>query len=358
MALNAIEAVSPAINRSIQQLFRPFRFSYWWRMAVVGFLAGEMEGGGGFNGINIPQGGGERKTSTPPDSFLPPDLGFPGREQLMHWLPWILLGMLALTVLVIFFIYLSSRFRFILFDSVLTGRCSIRQGWSRWSWQATHYFLWLVFWELASLAVVGLVIGLPLLMAWRAGIFHHADQHVGLLIIVGLALLLLFLLVAVASVVVSVLAKDFLVPIMALQGLGFRDGWRRLGAMMKVEKRHYAGYIGMKIVLSLLFDVVLGIIGLVLVLVFALVVAVIAVPLAALISANKSALLIAIAVVLGVIAACVFLFISCLLTVPEVVFFQAYSLHFFVFRFRPLQERMFRRPPTELAVTPLPSPAF
>src|SRR5438445_11235213 len=53
--LGPTEVIGPAFERAKAQLFAPFRWGFWWRMAIVAFFAGEI-GGGGFN-INIPNGG-------------------------------------------------------------------------------------------------------------------------------------------------------------------------------------------------------------------------------------------------------------------------------------------------------------
>src|SRR5207248_11156288 len=49
-SLSPTDAVSPAIHRASALLFKPFRWNFYWRMAVVAFLTGEL-GGGGFNRI-------------------------------------------------------------------------------------------------------------------------------------------------------------------------------------------------------------------------------------------------------------------------------------------------------------------
>src|SRR5437667_11842853 len=51
--LGPTEVIGPAFERAKAQLFAPFRWGFWWRMASVALFAGEI-GGGGFN---IPSGG-------------------------------------------------------------------------------------------------------------------------------------------------------------------------------------------------------------------------------------------------------------------------------------------------------------
>ncbi len=38
--ITAVQAMTPALERTKQQLFLPFRFSHWWRLALTSLLAG------------------------------------------------------------------------------------------------------------------------------------------------------------------------------------------------------------------------------------------------------------------------------------------------------------------------------
>ena len=50
--LSATECVTPAFRHTTQQMFRPFRLSFWLRIAVLGLFTGEFAGEG-FHG-NFP----------------------------------------------------------------------------------------------------------------------------------------------------------------------------------------------------------------------------------------------------------------------------------------------------------------
>jgi hypothetical protein len=49
MPISAADAINPAFQHAKQQLFQPFHFAQWPRLAFVGLLAGEMGSGGGCN---------------------------------------------------------------------------------------------------------------------------------------------------------------------------------------------------------------------------------------------------------------------------------------------------------------------
>src|SRR2546421_8436570 len=56
--LSAVESIRPAINRTEGQLFHPFRWTKWWRIAMLGLATGEFasQSIGGYN-FNLPGGG-------------------------------------------------------------------------------------------------------------------------------------------------------------------------------------------------------------------------------------------------------------------------------------------------------------
>jgi len=72
----------------------------------------------------------------------------------------------------------------------------------------------------------------------------------------------------VAQLVIHVMSKDFVVPQMALEGIGPFEGWQRLWPQIKAETGGYAAYIGMKIVMAIGAAVVLGIVSAIVMLLF------------------------------------------------------------------------------------------
>src|SRR3954470_3422099 len=160
-SLSPVDSFSPAIQRASGLLFKPFRWRFYWRMAVVAFLTGEL-GGGGIN--NIPTSfptdhGRHRGGSSEFIGSLPWHL-----PATLNTVDWIIIGsvaVLALVAVVLVFLYVASIFRFILFDSVLTGTCSIREGWSRRQREGRKYFQWSLIVMAISLSVFVAIFGTP-----------------------------------------------------------------------------------------------------------------------------------------------------------------------------------------------------
>ena len=117
---------------------------------------------------------------------------------------------------------------------------------------------------LAVVSVLGscLLIGVPLLIAWRAGLFHHPGEHLLALILAASRLLLILIAYFYGRAVTGLFAKDFCVPIMAMENVGVLDAWRRLLPMLAAEKMAFAGYVLMKIVLAIGSAIIFGIITL------------------------------------------------------------------------------------------------
>lgn len=357
--LSAIDAVSPAFQQAKRQLFQPFRFGVWARLAVVGLATGEFAtgGGGGFDTIRIPVPEPIRGRG-PDNRFWLVDSP---SERFWEFLPLILAGIALLFLLWFALVYIHSIFRFVLLDSVLTGRCALRESWRRWQGPGRRYFLWQLGFALVTLVALAIVIGGPVLLAWRAGLFRAAAGSIGLVVLGVLLLFLILLGFIVVTGVIAVLAKDFLVPLMALEELGALDAWRRLLPLLAADKWGFAGYVLMKIVLAVGSAILFGILDLIVLFVLAIPLGIAAVAIIAAGGAaglTWNAFTIGAAVLAGLVALAGLLYLFSFVSVPAVIFFQAYTVHFFGGRYPPLGALLVHSPaPAAPESAPLPAPA-
>ena len=340
MPLSAVDVVSPAFQRAKGLLFKPFRFAMWWRVAIISLLAGEISGsGGGPANFQIPanthgQQGGDHFLA---QSFPPAQLAL---------IVTVLVA--AALLLFILLILLNSVFRFLLFDVIVTGRYRIREGWRRWFSDGARFFWWQAGVSLAMMLALSLLVGVPVLLAWRAGVFRQPGEHVALLVLGGMLLFVLLVLLFVTGALVAVFSKDFLVPVMALEKVGPIDGWRRLWPMLRAEGASYAAYIGMKIVLALGAAFLFGIVDLIVIFILLIPGALIAVAVVAAVAAlglTWNPLTIALAVVLGVLAFLALMWLIAMINVPAAVFFEAYPLIFLAGRYPALNAVLHPAPP-------------
>ncbi len=333
-----MDAISLAVEHTKQQLFRPFRVGQWTKLAIVGLLAGEL-GGGGFNGnFNSFRHSGSGSSSP-----------FPG----LHGIDFAVLGgliaviVIAGIVLGIVLMYISSVMRFILFDSILAKECHIREGWSRRQDPGWKLFLWKLLYTLIAFAGMVVLLGIPAIFAFGAGWFHVPKEHLVGLILGGIAVFIVLMLFFVIMGVIFVLTKDFVVPQMALENISAFEGWRRLWPKIAAEKGGYAGYIGMKILLAIATGIVVGLASIIL----AVIVAIPTIGLGILaVLTGKSAGLtwdaytITLAIVVGCVLFAGFYYLVCLISVPVIVFFPAYSIYFFAARYPALSAALYPVP--------------
>jgi hypothetical protein len=346
LPLSAVDAISPAFEHARQQLTRPFRANQWAKLGLVGLLAGEMSSGGG--GCN-------------PGSFQMPH---PNNSQRFLELPFpsamftaSLIAVLLVTgfVLFILFLYVNSVMRFVLFDSVVSKECRIWQSWSRRQGPGRRFFVWQILLALASIMGFTILAGIPAGFAFLVGWLRNPKEHMIPLILGGMALFFVLLFVVVVLMLVHVMTKDFVVPQMALEEISAIEGWRRLWPQIKQEKGGYAAYVGMKIVMAIGAAIILGIVSAIVMLLFLIPIS--GLGAVAVIGGMAAGLTwnlytITIAVVAGSIAVFSLLYVISLVSVPAVVFFPAYSIHFFASRYPALSALLYPVPPP--VMPPLP----
>jgi len=349
LPISAVDAINPAFQHARQQLLQPFRSSQWAKLALVILMAGELSSGGG--GCN-------------PGAFQMPT--HPNRSQ--HFLqtglagvnPMVYASLIAVLivaglVLLVLFLYVSSVMRIVLFDSVVAKDCRIREGWSRRQSSGRRYFFWQILFFLVSGACLTILVGIPAAFAFMVGWLKEPKEHMIPLILGGMALFFVLLLFIITQLVVHVITKDFVIPQMALEEISAFEGWRRLWPQIKAEKGGYAAYLGLKIVMAIGAAIILGIVSAIVMLLFLIpvgglgAVAVIAGMAAGL---TWNLYTITLAVVAGCLVIVFVVYALALISVPAVVFFVAYAVHFFGSRYPALGGLL--HPATPLAVSPPP----
>jgi hypothetical protein len=195
--------------------------------------------------------------------------------------------------------------------------------------------------QFVVLAGLLLLVGLPLLLAWQQGIFRAPQEHMPLLIAGGLVLFLVLFIFGLLIAAVSVLAKDFVVPIMALEKVTAFEGWRQLLAKISASKGSYAGYLGMKLLLAIALGIATAIINVIILLVVLIPAGIVIFLLIAL----KEVAAVVLAILVGIMAF-VFLFaLIAIVSVPVATFFQSYAIYFFGARYDRLADLLWPPPP-------------
>jgi hypothetical protein len=344
--ISAVDCLTPAFEHTKQQLFRPFRFGQWTRLALVGLFAGEMSSGGGCN-FNY-------STHSAPSHRNFASIAHPNWELLA---PLLIIAIIAVPVIWLLLIYVNSRMRFVLFDSVVAKKCELRRMWRERRGPAFQYFIWQILFFLATIAGTAILLGVPALAAFLLGWFTAPRQHLAPLILTGIFLFFVLMLWFLLSMVILVFTKDFVVPQMALENLSAFEGWRRLWVMLQSEKGSYAGYGGMKFVLAIGAAVAVGILAIIIVILLLIpfggigAIAVIAGKAAGF---SWNVFTITAAIVAGSIFLLIVFYAVSLISVPAIVFFPAYSIYFFAARYPNLARVMYPAPSSSPPLMPPP----
>ena len=353
MAISAIDTISLAFEHTRRQLLQPFRFWQWTRLAIVGLLAGELSSSGGFNNISRRLNGAS--TAGGHGSL---------REIFSKIDPAILASLITTLIVtglifVLVMTYISSVMRFILFDSILQKECHIRDGWNRRQEDGWRYFLWQVGLLIVTFGAAVILIGIPAAFAFAKGWFNPPRAHLGQLILTGIIVFFFFMAFVVVMALVHVLTKDFVIPQMALEGIGAVEGWRRLWPRLESDLKDYVVYVLMKIVLAIGAGIVVAIVTVIMAVILAI--PIVGVVVTTVVAAKAAGLTwnvvtITAAVVAGCVLFLIFFYFVSLISVPVIVFFPAYSIYFFAPRYQQLNAVLYPPPPPSTVAAPQGSP--
>jgi hypothetical protein len=357
--LSAVDSVQPALQHTREQLFTRFRWGQWSRLALVGILAAELHVGGcsfGNMGGKWPRIPHKNGSGLLPSSSIP--AGFPRlipghiSDHIGQFLGLIVLAIFAVMVISFVFLYINSVFRFILFESVLRRECSISEGWHKWRRAGGRFFLWQIVFQISALLFLAVLVGIPLALALASGWTNNLQDHIGRVVVGAILFLGLMLVFVLSAAAVQVLARDFLVPVMALENLDFADGWNRLLAIIRPEKGRFVVYLLLKLVLAIAAGILFSIITIIPALVI-FVPAVIAV-----IGGHEAGLgwnvtTTSLAIIFGSLLLLLLVYVVALVCVPGTVFFPAYAMHFLASRY-PQLDVLLNPPPAVTAPEPPP----
>lgn len=358
MPKSAVDVVGSAFEHTRKQLTEPFQFGQWWRLALLGLATGELSSGGGcsnFRGLgNLPHPGHHSQNlldSGNPLSQLGLDPATIAGIIIVAIIGFLILGLV--------FVYISSISRFMLFESVLRKRCELSASWERWQRQGLRFFGWQLAVSIISLGVAAMLF-LPLLLPVLAVLRRNQEPDLALLV-AFLPMISAFLTFGLVLLLIHVLAKDFVVPVMAVDNVGVLEGWRRLFDTLKADPWGFAGYLGMKVILAIGAGIFFGILSAIVVVVVLIPIAIVGVVLV--IGAKAAGFgwgvfTITAAIVAAVLLLGALLYLAGLISVPIAVFFPAYAMYFFAERFPALRAQLYpapATPPLPPATVPVPA---
>jgi len=257
--ISAVDAVSLAIERTKQFLFRPFKWSTFLKLGLVAIIT---EGVG--RNSHSPETHGGNSAGNGPGAHSPFHMPFhepfggPNGGWPFHLSPEsvvvIAAAVLLAFLIAIFVFYLITRLRFAYFNCLIHNTKEIGPGWRLYSDRASRFF-WLNI-------VVGICFMLMLVvvaLAFAAGfwrVFHESQQgghfDAWRLLSLVLPLIPVIILLALGGLLIDLILRDLMLPHFALENATAGEAWRQVRARIKVEQRQFLVYAILRVILPVI----------------------------------------------------------------------------------------------------------
>ena len=239
--ISAADSVSPAIQRTREFLFRPFQWGTYLKLGLVAIIT---EGIG--NNFRSSEHGGHPAGNGP--------TGIPPFHLAPEWIAAIVAGALVVLVVSMVLFYLVTRLRFAFFHCLIHNTKQIRPGWQLYGAQAMRFFWLNVVVGLCFLLLAGLAL-LPFAAGfWR--VFqetqHGSQPDVWSVLTLVLPLIPIILLLLLAGVLADLILRDGMLPHFALDNATAGEAWAQVWARIKAEKRQFAVYALLRVILPVI----------------------------------------------------------------------------------------------------------
>jgi hypothetical protein len=237
---SATQAISPAIERTKNYLFRPFKWRTYLKLSLVACLT---EGGSaGFN-ANIPSG----------NNTSPSFSSFPSFDLSSEIIALIVIGVLVCIAIGIYLSYLICRLRFAYFHCLAHQIKEIRPGWRLYRTQGMRYFIASLIIGLITLFVLVLV-ALPFVLGFY--MLYQSSQagesyNVGGFVLLILLCIFTVICFGLAAYAVNAGMRDFILPHMALENKSFLEAWEAVKPRIKADKGSFAMYLLMRLLVPM-----------------------------------------------------------------------------------------------------------
>lgn len=232
-------------------LFQPFNLVKWLGLGFTAWLAALAKGLGTNFNFNPAQCS---KAQTSQCGRLAWEWI---QAHLVIVLPLAVLLVAAVIVIYLLVLWVSSRGKFMFLDNVIGNRAEIVLPWQKFRTQGNSYFLFLICFGLAAVAVAVLGVVLVLLLGWP----DISRSHFGWYALVAAAAGVIFLFCFIITLTcLAAFLDDFIVPIMAVKGCRIMEGWSIFFDLFRQQAGIFILYLLFRVVLSM----AIGMIGLLL----------------------------------------------------------------------------------------------
>lgn len=247
MNIEYFEPLSRAWDRMTAALFKPFNLGKWLGLGFTAFLAGLLDGHTSGSGSRF-RGGRDV------DWGNVVDFPYTSWGWLMEHAVWfflIILGIAAVSAVIIILIWLSSRGKFMFLDNVVHERARVTQPWHQFKMEGNSLFLWRLTFGIICFVVIILFLIRGFFIATQ---IYKYGFHAGVLMtIVRMALLVMP--VAIIIAYISLFLNDFVVPIMYINKVTASQAWR---LFLPLFLKHWFSFIlyGLLVLMLYVFFIV------------------------------------------------------------------------------------------------------
>jgi hypothetical protein len=241
LTISAVDAISPAVERTKTFLFRPFNWGTFLKLGLVALITEGL--GSNLRSSSSSRNGGSSSGSGPMIhslSDIPPIRIAEG-----------IAAVLLIFVIVATIFYLITRLRFAFFHCLVHNTKEITPGWRLYKEQASRFFWLNVAIGFCFFLIVGLI-AIPFVMGfWR--VFHDmapgGSPNFGMLLGLILPLLPIIFLLVVTGIALDIILRDWMLPHYALEDASAGEAWSSVWARIKMEKGQFFAYSLLRLIL-------------------------------------------------------------------------------------------------------------
>jgi hypothetical protein len=237
-AISAADAISPAIQRTRDFLFRPFKWGTFLKLSLVALITEGLGSNFRSQSHNNPSSGHVPTINPPFD--IPP-----------VWIAIAVFAVLLAIVVSVVVFYLITRLRFAFFHCLIHNTREIRPGWRLYATQATRFFMLNVVVGFGFLVVIALI-AIPF-VAGFVRLFQEKSAgnslDIPLLLSLVLPLIPILILLALAGVATDLILRDFMLPHYALDNATASQAWSSVWARIGAEKMQFFVYALLRVIL-------------------------------------------------------------------------------------------------------------
>lgn len=347
------DLIKLSFMRTVLVLFKPFSWKKWVYLVLIAFLAGALGSGSNFSG---PGGTRRKEKDKQPQvtinannlqaslafyhqkkdlSFNLLDRGY--QEEKRGYLDYVNLFTVGIFIflvvpLIIFFLWLGSRFKFIWFDSIVKNDASLVEPFKRYKKEGNSLFKFFLLVSFLSLSFFGLIAYWMFFIHQKLSGLYGSEgawpfmRTASVFLVPGL----LMLIAVIFLIFLNLVVNHFLVPIMALDNSSLRQAWGKFIAIYRSSCRELWFYFLVFIGLYFLGGIIALLLALGLFLILGLAAAILfGLPYLLLgVLLNVMPVFIIYAIIVGIFFVILSIILFWGIDLPFAVFFRSFSLYF------------------------------